>query len=238
MGAGELFLHLLAEGVVPDNPVSHEETQLISYYFYIRGVLITYGYVERAAGLEDLFAGGHPVFCPCDVVFGFDFIVVLVVFVADVEGRVGKDEVDKGFAGLVQYLYAIAAGYLVEELLHNDILHVLGGFARGFRGWHTCFDCKGGGSFVGRGRLQIIDSHKGHESQGTFFHINYRSIVLVACLNMPDLLKWLVSFVDKDSEIIRLQSISIAGDSYLSQSMNPQSSKQRKQYAGRTVQAC
>lgn len=55
---------------------------------------------------------------------------------------------------------------------------------------------------------------------------------------MRNLLKWLVSFVDKNSGIIRLQTIYIAGGSYLSQSMSPQSSKQRKQYAGRTVQAC
>jgi hypothetical protein len=55
---------------------------------------------------------------------------------------------------------------------------------------------------------------------------------------VPDLLKWLVSFVDKNSGIIRLQSIYIAGDSYPGKSMSPQSSKQRKQYAGRTVQAC
>lgn len=52
---------------------------------------------------------------------------------------------------------------------------------------------------------------------------------------MPDLLKWLVSFVDKNSGIIRLQPISIAEDSYR---VAPQGSKQRKQYAGRTVQAC
>jgi hypothetical protein len=115
---------------VPDNPVSHKKAQLVGYYFYVRGVLIAYGYVERAVGLEDLFAGGHPDFRPGDVVFAFDVVVVFIVFVADVEGRVGEDEVGKWFAGLDQNLYAITAGYLVEELLHNDILLVPTEFAR------------------------------------------------------------------------------------------------------------
>ena len=122
MRACELFLQLLAEGVVPDNPVSHKEADLISYYFYVRGVIITYGYVEGAMGLEDFFAGGHPVFCPCDVVFAFDVVVVFIVFVADIERRIGEDEVCKGFANLAEDIYTIVAYYLILKFLHTDIL--------------------------------------------------------------------------------------------------------------------
>jgi hypothetical protein len=72
--------------------------------------------------LEDFFAGGNPVFCPGDVVFGFDLVVVFIVFVADVERRVGKNEVGKGFAYFAEDLYTVAADYLIQELLHIAIL--------------------------------------------------------------------------------------------------------------------
>jgi len=46
VGPGELVFHLLAEGVVPDYPVSHYKTEVVGNFFYVGGVLITDGDVE------------------------------------------------------------------------------------------------------------------------------------------------------------------------------------------------
>jgi len=73
-------------------------------------------------GHKGFFAGGHPVFGPGDVVFGIDLVVVFIVFVADVEGRVGEDEVGEGLANLAEDLYTVAAYNLIEKFLHIDIL--------------------------------------------------------------------------------------------------------------------
>ena len=80
--------------------------------------------------LEDLPAGTHPILCPGDVVFLFDLVVVLVVLVADIERRVGKDKIRKRLADFTQNLNTIAANYPVQKLLHSDILEISAGFAR------------------------------------------------------------------------------------------------------------
>jgi hypothetical protein len=46
VGAGELCFHLLAKGVVPNEPVAHKKAKLVSYDFYVGGVLIADGYIE------------------------------------------------------------------------------------------------------------------------------------------------------------------------------------------------
>ncbi len=47
----------------------------------------------RTVRFQNFFAGSHPVFCPGDVVFAFDLIVVFIIFVADIEWRVREDKV-------------------------------------------------------------------------------------------------------------------------------------------------
>lgn len=122
VGAGKFSFKLLAERIMPYEPVAHHKAELVSYDFYICSIVIADSYVKRAVWLEDFFTDGHPVFRPGNVVFAFDLIVVFVVFVADVERRVGKDKVGKGLAGPAQNLYAVAAYYPVEKFLHSDIL--------------------------------------------------------------------------------------------------------------------
>ena len=117
---------------MPYEPVSHKKAELVSYDFYICSIVIADSYVKRAVWLEDFFTDGHPVFRPGNVVFAFDLIVVFVVFVADVERRVGKDKVGKGLFDFAQDLYTIAAYYLVDKLTHKDILQRGSGFARDF----------------------------------------------------------------------------------------------------------
>ncbi|MHC4186430.1 MAG: hypothetical protein ACYSR4_10965 [Planctomycetota bacterium] len=70
------------------------------------------------------FPDSHPVFRPGDVVFAFYFVVVFVVLIADVEGRVGKDKVGEGSFDFAENLYAIAADYLIQKLLHSHILYI------------------------------------------------------------------------------------------------------------------
>ena len=120
--ACEFVFRLLAEGVVPDYPVAHKKAQLVGYDFYIRGVLIAYGYVEGTVWFEDLFTDCYPFFSPGDIVFLFDLIVVFIVFISDIELRVGEDEVDKRFFGFTEDFYTVATYYPVEQFLHSDIL--------------------------------------------------------------------------------------------------------------------
>ena len=73
--------------------------------------------------LQHLLADGHPLLRPGDVVLLFDLVVVLVVFVADVERRVREDQVGKRLAHLAEDLYAITTDYPVTQLLHSEIIH-------------------------------------------------------------------------------------------------------------------
>ena len=81
--------------------------------------------------LEDFLADAHPIPGPGDVVFLFDLVVVLVVLVADIERRVGKDKIGERLIDLAQNLYTIAAYYPVKKLLHSNILEIYVEFARG-----------------------------------------------------------------------------------------------------------
>jgi hypothetical protein len=60
----------------------------------------------------------------------FFSVMVFIVFVADVERRVGKDKVGKGFSNPAQNLYTITAYYFIEKFLHSDILGDNSGSAR------------------------------------------------------------------------------------------------------------
>jgi hypothetical protein len=65
-------------------------------------------------GLEDFFAGGHPVLCPGDIVFMLLTVVVLIVLIADIKRGVGEDKVGEGFPGFAKDVYAIAVYYPID----------------------------------------------------------------------------------------------------------------------------
>jgi len=49
--------------------------------------------------------------------------VVFVVFVSDIERRVGEDKVGKRFFDFTEDFYTVAAYYSVEQFLHGDMLN-------------------------------------------------------------------------------------------------------------------
>ena len=63
---------------------------------------------------EDFLAYAHPFFCPGDVVFLFDLVVVFIVFVANIKWRIGEDKVGERLINLTQNLNTVAAYYPVE----------------------------------------------------------------------------------------------------------------------------
>ena len=48
--------------------------------------------------------------------------MVVVVLIADIEGRVGENKVGKRLFDTAEDFYAVAAYYLVDEFLHGDII--------------------------------------------------------------------------------------------------------------------
>lgn len=113
VGAGELGFGLLAEGVVPDDPVAHGEADFFGDDSEFGGVVIAYGEVEGAGGFEGAMDGGHPGFGEVEVVVGFFLVVVAVVEVADVEGGIGEDEVDPAGGFGVEEVNGVAGDDLV-----------------------------------------------------------------------------------------------------------------------------
>lgn len=102
VGASEFFFRGLAEGVVPDDPVSHCEIELASDDADIGGIIVANGDPEGAVLGQDMVTGPHPVPGPGDVVVVIDVVVIPVVLIANIEGGIGEDEVHKG--GLVALL--------------------------------------------------------------------------------------------------------------------------------------
>ena len=94
--ACEFVFGLLSEGIVPDNPVSHDKAELVGDDFNVCCEFIANSDVKRTVRFEHFFAGGHPFFCPGNILFAFLFVIVFVIFGADIERRICKDEVCEG----------------------------------------------------------------------------------------------------------------------------------------------
>ena len=71
---------------------------------------------------QHVHAGADPVLGPGQVLGTGLLIVVLVVFVADIERGVGEDQVREGLFGLTQDLDAVATEDLISQFSHGDIL--------------------------------------------------------------------------------------------------------------------
>jgi hypothetical protein len=119
---GEFSFQLLAEGIVPDNPVPHKKSEFIGYDFDIRGETIAYSDMERAGRFENLFAYAHPLPCPGDIFIAGDLVVILVVFVADIERRVGKNKISERLSNFAENFDAVTTYYPVEQLRHIYVI--------------------------------------------------------------------------------------------------------------------
>src|SRR5690606_33945755 len=111
---GELLFGLLAEGVMPDDPVSHVETDLAARdHAQIGCELIADRQVKAARGLERAVHRLHPLARPVKVFLDVLLVVVAVIQVADVERRIGEAQVGPFRGTLIQQLDRIALDNLI-----------------------------------------------------------------------------------------------------------------------------
>ncbi len=122
MGAGEFIFCLLAEGVMPDEPVPQHQFKLISNQTNIRSVVVAYCYIKRAMRFQNLLAGPHPLPRPRNVFFLLYLVLVFVVFIPDIKRGVCKYQIRKRLFHRSQHLDAVPAYYLVQQFRHSDIL--------------------------------------------------------------------------------------------------------------------
>jgi hypothetical protein len=52
-------------------------------------------------------------------------VVVFVIFVADIEGRVGEDEVCERLFDPAEKLYTVATNYIIQQFIHFFILALI-----------------------------------------------------------------------------------------------------------------
>ena len=94
VGAGELAVAVHAEGVVPDHPISTNQTQFArGDPLQLRRVFVADREPERTPRPQHADDPLHPAFGPREVILVRAAIVVLVVVVADVERRIGEGQV-------------------------------------------------------------------------------------------------------------------------------------------------
>ncbi len=100
MRPGEFIFGLLTERVVPDDPVARHKPKLVGYHFHIRRVLIANRDIKRAVRLENIHTRRHPVPRPVYVIGLLHLIVILVVFITDIERRISEHQINKWLAHL------------------------------------------------------------------------------------------------------------------------------------------
>ena len=112
---GELLRAVDPKRIVPDHPVPQRQAQLaVEQDLQLGRELVADRQPERAVGLEhthDLAAPGQR---PVQVGLGVAAVVVDIVIIADVERRVGENQVDRAVPNPAEQLQAVAVVEAVE----------------------------------------------------------------------------------------------------------------------------
>ena len=109
MRAAESADAIHAERVVPDHPAPAGEAELaLCDHFQLGRVFVADGQPKRAIGLEHPFDAADPFPRPVEILFRRPLVVVDVVFVADIERRIGKGQIDAARGHFLQPLDATA----------------------------------------------------------------------------------------------------------------------------------
>lgn len=92
--ATEFEFAVHAERVVPDHPTAAVKTDFLAEDFQFGGVIVTDGQLKVPVGLEDSMDCRDPLARPVEVCLGILFVPVDIVFVSDVERRIGESQID------------------------------------------------------------------------------------------------------------------------------------------------
>src|SRR5437870_1113872 len=120
MAAAELLRTVHPERVVPDDPAPAAEPQVSEGHLQFSREIVPDRQPEGAARLQDAMDFLAPFSAPCQVVVGILAVVINVVIIADVEGWVGKDQVNAARLDLGESLKAIALKQGIR--FHDKIL--------------------------------------------------------------------------------------------------------------------
>ena len=103
MRAAESAHAIHAEGVIPDDPTPAGEAEVVlGDQFQLGRVFVADRQPEGAVGLEHPLDAADPFPRPVKILLRFALVVVNVVIVADIEGRIGKDQIDAAGGHLLQ----------------------------------------------------------------------------------------------------------------------------------------
>ena len=118
MRTSELVLTVDSERVVPDHPASRVKADLLSGHFEFCRKVIADSQPECAVILENSPDRLHPIFGPGQIIFGRSAVIVDVVLVANIEGRIGKCQINRTLRKTVHSLDAVFGVNLFQFGIH------------------------------------------------------------------------------------------------------------------------
>ena len=123
MRAAELRFAIHAERVVPDHPTANVEADLLRLDLQFGRVFIADGQPERAVWLQSPMHGLNPVARPGQIMVVLLGVMINVVLVANIEGRIGEDQINRAGGQRVHLRDAITVMNPAEEIAKRRASH-------------------------------------------------------------------------------------------------------------------
>lgn len=122
MRAGEFEFAVHPKGVIPHDPAARLKTNFLGRNFQLGRIFIADRQPECAIRLESPVDSSDPRFAPGQVLLAFFGIGIDVVRIANVEGRIGKCQIDRSCRLLSQTRDAVFQQQLIQwRLLQSHI---------------------------------------------------------------------------------------------------------------------
>jgi hypothetical protein len=121
---------MLAEGIVPDDPIATDQSQFFANNTYMCGVFGADSDIERPGGLQHIDTGRHPIPRPMQILIFFERVLVVIVLIANVKRRIGKGKIGERFFDLAQQFDAVAADDVVSKFMHVRIIQSVTAISR------------------------------------------------------------------------------------------------------------
>src|SRR5262249_22684114 len=109
-----------SECVVPDHPTAARESELLlENQLQLSRVFIADRQPKSAVRLQDALDRPAPTSRPLEIVIGVTAVVVVIVFVANIKGGIGKDEIDELGGASCQAFDAVSLVDAIEVHAEN-----------------------------------------------------------------------------------------------------------------------